>query len=195
MKVSLAIALLLFLSGCGRRKEVAEEAQPQSKKEELLNIILSFDQETFPGGVWEEYMKDKYQTFKAEFSELEKMGEKGYSLALDYDFREGKDSIGGIWFRVDGYDFKSAEYFGFWAKGEPKLGYSQVIGITFESKFGQRVTKYFGKLQDVWTRVEIPLREPEFEKLKEVVEINIFLDRRYATQRVGRIYLDNFYLR
>ncbi|MDP8233479.1 MAG: hypothetical protein P9M06_01560 [Candidatus Saelkia tenebricola] len=166
-----------------------------TETKEKIFLLQDFEQETFEGGVWEEFMEDRHTTFVGSKSSLVKYGEEGHSFALDYDFRSDNDLVGGIWLHVSGYDFSGYQYFGFWVKGEPAVGYSKIIGITFEDKKGKIVTVMNAKTGNDWYKVEIPLKSLKLENLSELVEINVFIDKRYIDQTGGRTYFDNFYLR
>jgi len=197
MRVIILITGIIFLS-CAKVKpsektqEIQETQETAGKK---IFILQDFEQDSFKGGVWEEFMHDRHVTFVGSRSNLVKFGEKGYSFALDYDFRTDNDLVGGIWLDVSEYDFSGYQYFGFWIKGEPAVGYAKIIGITFEDKKGRSVTKMSSKVSDNWQKIEIPLSSLGLQNLSELTEINVFIDKRYIDQTAGRTYFDNFYLR
>jgi len=186
------IICFFLISGCARKPASKPEVE---KKEPEPQVFLDFEQEQFNGGVWEENMKDGVSTFKMKRSQLAAHGEKGYSLALDYDFNLKKDSVGGIWLNVREIDFTKYLYFGFWVKGEVDLGFTNVIGITFEDEDGNRVTKMFAGVNSQWKKVEVPLSKLKGVDLSKLREINVVIERRFANLPAGRIYLDDFYLR
>jgi hypothetical protein len=183
----------LFLTNCAKEEKGTKAPVPE-RKEEVL-IIEDFEDGSLNGGKWEDQPKDGVVSILGELSSL--VGHEGSksSYYIDFDFREGQDRIGGLWLDVSPYDFSKYKYFGFWVKGEPNIGYTRVIGIGFENKKGERYTTMFGKVSDKWTRVEIPIDRIRIKDKKSISEINIVIDKRYATQKVGRIYLDDFYLR
>lgn len=182
---------IFLLWGCAKKPEPQEQKAIQQPP----HVFLDFEQEQFKGGVWEEDMKDSVATFEVKRSDLVRHGEKGYSLAVDYNFKLKKDSVGGVWIDVRGLDFTKYSYFGFWIKGEPDLGFTNVIGITFEDAGGNRVTKMFAGVRADWKKIEIPLGRLKGVDISNLVEINIIIERRFANVPAGRIYLDDFYLR
>lgn len=190
IKILLFIIVILF--SCA--KKPSQELAKEEKKQPDIVIIQDFDQDSFRDGIWEDNTKDGVITFTGGISNLEKYGDKGNSLCLDYDFRLSKDIVGGVWFDFSEYNFAGFNYFGFWVKGEPSLGFANIIGICFEDAKGARETKMFGEVQDSWQKVEIPLKEFKIN-LSELKEVNITMDKRFATPKIGRIYLDSFYLR
>jgi len=187
--VLIAGVILFFCAKAGFSEEITDTA---GKK---IFILQDFEQDGFKGGVWEEFMHDRHVTFVGSKSNLVKLGDKGHSFALDYDFRADNDLVGGIWLDVSGYDFSKYQYFGFWVKGEPSVGYAKIIGITFEDKNGKSVTKMSSKVSDNWQKIEIPLSSLGLDDLSALAEIDVFIDKRYIDQTAGRTYFDNFYLR
>jgi hypothetical protein len=181
------------LWGCAKKPE--SKPQEQKTVQQPPYVFLDFEHEQFNGGVWEENMEDGVTTFKIKRSHLVKHGDKGYSLAMDYNFKLKKDSVGGIWIDVRGLDFTKYSYFGFWVKGEPDLGFTNIIGITFEDAAGNRVTKMFAGVSSDWKKVEIPLKRLKGVDISNLPEINIVIERRFANVPAGRIYIDDFYLR
>lgn len=183
---------LLFLISCAKEERRVEPKAPEEGKQVL--IIEDFEDGSLNGGRWEDQPKDGVVSILGGISNLVGHGGRS-SYYIDFDFRGGRDRIGGLWLDVSPYDFSKYRYFGFWVKGEPSLGYTKVIGIGFENKRGERYTTMFGKVSDEWARVEIPIDRIRIKDKKSVSEINIVIDKRYVTQEVGRIYLDDFYLR
>ncbi|MCD6081243.1 MAG: hypothetical protein J7J54_07355 [Candidatus Omnitrophica bacterium] len=183
-----------LLWGCAQKPEPETQTKIQKKGEEPY-IFLSFEQEHFNGGVWEEDMNDGVTSFRIKRSHLVKHGDRGYSLSLDYNFKLKKDSVGGVWIDVSRLDFTNYLYFGFWVKGEPDLGFTNIIGITFEDTDGNRETKMFAGVGSEWKKVEIFLGKIKKVNISRLQEINIVIEKRFANVPVGRIYLDDFYLR
>ncbi len=193
MKIRIVVLItgIIFLS-CAKVRSSEETADTAGKK---IFLLQDFEQDSFKGGVWEEFMHDRHVTFVGSKSNLVKLGEEGHSFALDYDFRADNDLVGGIWLDVSEYDFSDYQYFGFWVKGEPSVGYAKIIGITFEDKNGKSATKMSSKISDNWQKIEILLSSLGLDNLSELAEINVFIDKRYIDQTAGRTYFDNFYLR
>ncbi len=188
------IVAFFLIVGCAKKPRPKSEAE-KKEKEYKPYIFLDFEQEQFNGGGWEENMEDGVSTFKIKRSHLVKHGEKGYSLAVDYDFTLKKDSLGGIWINVSGIDFTKYSYFGFWVKGEPDLGFTNVIGITFEDENHNRVTRMFAGVSSQWKKVEVYLKNLKGVDISKLQEINVVIEKRFANVPTGRIYLDDFYLR
>ncbi len=166
-----------------------------SESKNQIVIFQDFNGDKYRGGAWEEAPNDKQKSFKAGLQGRECLGEEGQAIALDYDFRSGSDIVGGLWLDVSEHDFSGHNLIGFWIKGESMLGFSKIVGITIEDNFGNRVTKVSSKVSGEWTKVEISLSSLKDKRLSNVVEINVFIDKRYTSIDVGRCYIDNFYFK
>jgi len=166
-----------------------------SKPKEQAFILQDFNADEYKGGAWEAVSDDKQVSFKAELQDRIRIGEEGQAIALDYDFRSGADLVGGLWLDVSEHDFSGYDLLGFWIKGESTLGFSKIVGITIEDKFGNRVTKMSSQISGEWGKVEMSLNSLKDKKFSNIVEINIFIDKRYTSIEAGRCYIDDFYLK
>ncbi|MDD5613579.1 MAG: hypothetical protein PHQ54_00720 [Candidatus Omnitrophica bacterium] len=191
MKNKFLLISVASLVACSARVSSENAQQP----ERAVFIFQDFSSSDFKGGIWEEFMNDTAVSFKGTITDKVKMGDKGNSFVIDYDFRTGTDLVGGLWLGVAEYDFSKYEYLGFWVKGEPDLGYSKIIGVTIEDKFGRGVTIMSSGVSDDWNNIEISLDVLKKGNLSDLFEINIFIDKRYTSIDIGRCYIDNFYLK
>ncbi len=166
-----------------------------SKPKDQSVILQDFDAGEYVGGAWEAVADDKQVSFKAELQDRVRVGKEGKAIALDYDFRSGSDLVGGLWLDVSKQDFNNYNLIGLWVKGEPTLGFSKIIGITIEDEFGNKTTKMSSQVSGEWVNIEISLDSLKDKKLANIVEINVFIDKRYTSVEVGRCYIDNFYLK
>ncbi|MDP8216271.1 MAG: carbohydrate binding domain-containing protein [Candidatus Kaelpia imicola] len=183
------VVISIMLYGC------TNTAGGFSKYREQIFILQDFNADEYKGGVWEAVSNDKQASFKAELQARVRVGERGRAVALDYDFRSGADLVGGLWLDVSDHDFSGYNLLGFWIKGEPTLGFSKIVGVTIEDKFGNRVTKMNSQVSSEWGRVEISLNSLKDKRLSNIVEINVFIDKRYTSIEAGRCYIDDFYLK
>ncbi len=190
MNKKLNFILLSFLLVSCTYQEQIEEAS----KEEPIFMLQDLEGESFRGDIWENSPDNKV-TFSGAKNSLVAANESGSSLAIDYNFSRGNDLVGGMWLDVAQYDLSNYKYFGFWIKGEESLGYSSIVGVTFEDNKAKAATKMIANVSTEWQKIEIPIEQLEGIDLSKVVEVNITIDKRFATKKAGRIYIDSIFLR
>lgn len=194
MKKSLNFFIFLFflMQACAKKESSqVRTPTPVEEKRLIYSIIENFNNRSFPGNVWEDYPQGRKQSFQIGFSSRVKKGEKGYSLYIDYDFLNTDDTVGGIWIDLKGIDFKEARILSFWVKGEPMVGFSRVITVSLENEKGERGNYTFGGINADWREIKIPLEVFGIKDKTSLSELNIVIEKQYATSKRGRIYIDD----
>jgi hypothetical protein len=184
--------LLFMFYGCSGDISVSENSLKPEKEEVILQ---DFDGDYYNGGVWAESGNEDQKSFKTELQSRIRVGDQGQAIALDYDFKAGAELLGGVWLDLSEYDFSSSDYIGFWIKGEETLGFSKIIGVTVEDSTGKSVTKMSSRVSAEWSKIEVSLSDFSEKERASIVEINIFIDKRYTGLELGRYYIDNLYLK
>jgi len=204
---SLAILGILFLFSCApleeyrveEEKPVAKEKVAVEKAGEIL-MIDDFDDGAKPNniggdlGSWDRDPADETQTCREYFTSEAKVGEKGYSMKIDYDVDSPSPAFNGYWTKLQGIDVTPYKNFVFYVKGDEKDGFTTQFKIELKNT-KKEVGKYYVKgITSDWQKIVVPLRNfagiTDFSNMTEFV---VVFEDRIATDRDGAIYIDNLH--
>ena len=190
-KVIMGTMVLLFLIGMG----IAEE----EKGKKLM--IADFNSGKKPSniggdfGAWEKDPRDFDETCMISFFSTDKVGEKGFSLRVDYDVDSPRPAWNGVWFKLNGADFRPYDTLNLWIKGDPVKGFTTVFKIELKNSQGEVGKKYITGIEPKWKKFSIPFSEfmgiTDFSSMEELVFV---FEDRIATKKTGAIYVDEIYV-
>ena len=203
----LATVGILFLFSCApleeyrvkEEKPVVKEKVAVEKPGEIL-MIDDFDDGAKPNniggdlGSWDRDPADDTQTCREYFTSETKVGEKGYSIKVDYDVDSPSPAYNGYWTKLQGIDITPYKDFVFYVKGDEKDGFTTQFKIELKNA-KKELGKYYVKgVTSDWQKVVVPLKNfvgiTDFSNMTEFV---IVFEDRIATDRDGAIYIDNLY--
>ncbi len=123
-------------------------------------------------------------------------GGRGCSLSLYYDVDSpNSPAYNGFWMRLERINLENWNYLSFYIRGDDKTGYTNEIVIEIKSIYGRLAIFNIQGITSEWKKVILPLKEiTQKEDFSEAYEFCIIFDERKVTQKVGRIYIDEFYL-
>jgi hypothetical protein len=147
-----------------------------------------------PFGAWSKDPNDFTQFCYDSFSPLEKRGNKGYSLRIDYDVDSPNPAFNGIWFKLGGVDLSNYKYLILWVKGDEKRGFTQHFKIELKNGRGEKGIYYLTGIDNRWKEFKIPLNKfmgiSSFDDMQEMVFV--FEDWR-VSKKEGTLYVDDIY--
>lgn len=193
----------LFMAGCASLEHHSEEQvsgeQIETSGEEMM--IANFNTGTKPNlldgdfGAWDKDPADTTQTCRAEFDPDVKVGERGYSMRLEYDVESSNPAYNGFWMKLNGADFSSYSKLSFWVKGDKKAGFTPRIKVELKNKAGD-VGKYvLSNITERWQKKTILFKE--FRGLTDLTRMDeyvVVFDDRTSNPKTGIIYIDNIYV-
>ena len=145
-------------------------------------------------GSWDKDPSDFTQACYDSFSPLQKRGEKGYSLRIDYDVDSPNPAFNGIWFKLGGVDLSNYKYLVLWVKGDEKRGFTEHFKIELKNGRGEKGVYYITGIENKWKGFKIPLNKfmgiSYFDDMQEM--IFVFEDWR-VTKKEGTLYVDDIY--
>lgn len=145
-------------------------------------------------GRWDKDPKDTTQTCIVSFSKKERVGDKGYSLRIDYDVDSPNPAYNGAWFKLNGIDITPYKFLNISIKGDKKKGFTEVMKVELKNEGGEDEVYYITGIEDKWKDFKIPLDDflgiTDFSKMSEFV---IVFEDVKATKKKGTIYIDNIY--
>lgn len=146
-----------------------------------------------PFGSWNIFYSDPNQHCKDELTSLEKTGDKGNSLKLDYDVDSPYSAYNGFFTNLMGIDISDYKYLIFSIKGDKEAGFTSKINIELKSKaqIGKMTVE---GITDEWKRIVIPLnRFSGIGSFKDMKELVIVFSDLNVTKKAGVIYIDGIY--
>ena len=157
-----------------------------NKKENFNNLGGAF-------GSWVVFYSDTHQHCRDEFSALERMGDSGYCLKLDYSVNSPFSAYNGFFTKLMGIDLSDYHYLIFYIKGDKNAGFTTRIDVELKNKL--EIGKIAVKgITDEWKKMILPLDKfigiKSFNNMKELVMV--FSDVN-ATKKEGVVYIDNIY--
>ena len=142
-------------------------------------------------GAWDKDPADFSQGCSDIFDPIEKVGDKGFSMKLDYDVDSPNPAYNGFWLKLNDLDASGYKNLSFDVKGDPEVGYTTVFKIELKNNKKEVGKFYVTEVDDSWQTITIPLRNfsgiMDFSGLAEFV---IVFEDRMATNKDGIIYID-----
>lgn len=161
-------------------------------------LIADFDSGNKPGnlggdfGAWDKDPADFSQGCTDIFDPIEKVGDKGFSMKLDYDVDSPNPAYNGFWVKLSDLNATQYKNLSFDIKGDPEKGYTTVFKLEIKNSKGETGRFYATGVDDTWQTITIPLRNfsgiVDFSTLKELV---VVFEDRMATNKEGILYVDN----
>jgi hypothetical protein len=188
LRVILSLILVLPLSAKWGRCEVLKIADfDDGHKPNLINGDY---------GAWDKDGNDPTQFCVESFDRKHAYGGRGCCLQLDYDVDSpNMPAYNGFWMRLEKLDLSKWKYLCFYVKGDPEIGFTEKFKVEIKNFKGQIATFLVNGVSSEWRKVVIPLdkmvKDADFS---EVYEFTIVFDEETVTQKIGRIYIDEFYL-
>lgn len=144
-------------------------------------------------GAWNKDPNDTTQGCTESFETVEKFGDKGMSLRLDYDVDSPAPAYNGMWMKLKELDLSKYKFLNFYIKGDTQKGFTKVVKL--ELKNGSEVGKnLFSGITNEWKPAKIALSE--FRGLKDLTkatELVIVFDDMNSKPKTGTIYVDNIF--
>jgi len=199
------IILFTFICSCAPIEDNIREERLSLRivdtGERDILLVDDFDEGTHKNylgggfGAWDYRPYDRTQGASVYYTRKEKLGEKGFSVAIKYDVDSPSIAFNGFWMKLNGIDVSSYSKLVFWIKPDPKKGCTKIFKIELKNKAGE-VGKYYVKGIKIgeWQQIIIPLSEFEgISSFNEMDEFIIVFENRIVTQKVGKLYLDMIY--
>ncbi len=162
-------------------------------------LVNSFDRkENFNNlggdfGCWNMFYSDPTQSCRDEFSDIEKMGDTGYSLKVIYDVDSQFSAYNGFFTKLMDIDISNYRYLIFYIKGDAAAGFSTRVKLELKNRLEIGRTTLEG-ITDQWKKMVIPLnRFAGIRELKEMKEFVIIFSDNTVTKKEGAVYLDDIY--
>lgn len=167
-------------------------------------MIADFDRGEKPNliggefGAWNKSKTDTTQFARESFNSKKDVvyGGKGCSLQLDYDVNSPADSAyNGFWMRLRKIDLTKYDEFIFYVKGDADFGYTKNIKVELKSMAGDIAKFNISGITDKWQKVVLPLYKIKQDgNFSEGYEFTIIFEDATATDKEGRIYIDQIYV-
>jgi hypothetical protein len=145
-------------------------------------------------GAWDKDPGDLTQSCRETFDMATKVGDKGFSMRLDYDVDSPNPAYNGFWMFLQNIDATPYNQIAFDVKGDKDKGFTQVFKV--ELKNPNEVGRYYATgVTDEWTTVKIPIRDFRgISDISDLTEFVIVFEDRIASNKEGILYLDNIRL-
>lgn len=144
-------------------------------------------------GSWNIFYSDPNQHCKDELTSLERTGDKGYGLKLDYDVDSPYSAYNGFFTNLMHIDISGYKYLVFSVKGERKTGFTNKINIELKNRAEIGKTTVEG-ITDEWKKIVVPLDKfAGIRNFKDMKELVIVFSDLNVTKKTGIIYMDDIY--
>lgn len=162
-------------------------------------LVCDFDSAEKPSenvynfGAWNKDPNDTTQGCVESFENVEKFGDNGMSLRLDYDVDSPAPAYNGFWIKVKDLDLSKYQYFNFYIKGDSEKGSTRVIKL--EIKNSNEVGRFlYSGVTNEWSLAKIALSD--FRGLRDwtdVTELVLVFDDMNSKPKMGTLYVDNVF--
>lgn len=163
--------------------------------EELM--IADFDKGEKPNnlqgdfGGWSKDPTDAKGICIESFDAVNKVGEKGFGMKLDYDVSSAKGTYNGFWMQLNNLDASKYTTLSFVVKGD-KSGYTTAAKIEIKNSKGQVGKTYITDIKEEWQQVDIPLKDMKgLTDTTSLTEFVVVFESNIASNKKGIIYIDN----
>lgn len=159
-----------------------------------FDIKENFNNLKGPLGSWNVFYSDPNQYCRDEFSESERVGDKGYSLKLAYDVDSPFSAYNGFFTYLMDIDLSDYKYLVFYVKGDKKAGFTESLNLELKNNKKQVGRMFIEGITDEWKKMVVPLEQftgiNDFKDMKEFV---IVFSDIGVTKKEGVVYLDDIY--
>lgn len=173
-----------------------ESARPMFGWPETL-VVADFDSGKKPNnaggnfGAWDKDPRDISQGCADAFDSVNRYGQKGFGIKLDYDVDSKNPAYNGFWMLLQALDASHYDSISFWVKGDEGAGYTSTFKIELKNSKNQVGTYYITGVTGSWQNMVIPLNKikgiTDFSGLTEFV---IVFEDKIASDKDGVIYVD-----
>lgn len=147
-----------------------------------------------PLGSWNVFYSDPNQYCRDEFTDLERVGDTGYSLKVSYDVDSQFSAYNGFFTYLMDIDISKYKYLVFYIKGDKQAGFTENVNLELKNDKKQVGRMMVSGITDEWKKMVVPLGQftgiNDFKDMKEFV---IVFNDIGVTKKVGVIYLDDIY--
>lgn len=180
-----------------------ETPQAEAPKVETLApveevLIANFDSGEKPNnmggnfGAWNKDPSDPTQWCKETFDNINRRGDAGFGMKLDYSVDSPNPAYNGFWMMLPNFDATKYDALNFWVKGDSKTGYTTVFKIELKNANKQVGRYYVSNVTDQWKEISIPLAEMRTLIDRSVLtEFVVVFEDRMASNKKGVIYIDD----
>jgi hypothetical protein len=161
-------------------------------------VVADFDSGEKPNniggdfGAWNKDPTDFSQGCTESFDSVNRHGDKGFAMKLDYSVESKNPAYNGFWMLLQNMDASKYDNISFWVKGDAKAGYTTVFKIELKNAAKQVGRYYVTNVTDQWQEIVVPLKDikgiTDFSNLTEFV---IVFEDRIASNKRGVIYIDD----
>jgi len=159
-----------------------------------FDIKENFNNLKGPLGSWNVFYSDPNQYCRDEFTDLERVGDKGYSLKLTYDVDSPFSAYNGFFTSLMDIDISGYKYLIFYIKGDKKAGFTENLNLELKNDKKQVGRMFIGGITDEWKKMVVPLGQftgiNDFKDMKEFV---IVFSDIGVTKKEGVVYIDDIY--
>lgn len=143
-------------------------------------------------GAWDKDPADFSQTCTDSFDPVNKFGQSGFGMKLDYDVDSPNPAYNGFWMKLNNLDVSAYKNLVFCVKGDEEAGFTTVFKVELKSANGE-VGKFYATGTDIeWKKMSIPLKQfAGISSFSELAEFVIVFEDRMATNKDGVIYIDD----
>ena len=143
-------------------------------------------------GAWNKDPSDPTQWCKEGFDNVNRRGDTGFTMKLDYSVDSPNPAYNGFWMTLPNLDASKYDAINLWVKGDPKAGYTTVFKIELKNANKQTGRYYVSNVSDQWQEISIPLSE--FKGLIDKTNLTEFVlvfEDRMASNKKGVLYIDD----
>ena len=146
-----------------------------------------------PFGSWNIFYSDPEQHCKDELTSVERIGDEGYGLKLDYDVDSHYSAYNGFFTNLMGIDVSDYKYLVFSVKGDKNSGFTNKINLELKNR-AQIGKAAIDGITDEWKRMVVPLNKfSGINSFKDMKELVIVFSDINVTKKEGVIYIDDIY--
>lgn len=140
-------------------------------------------------GAWDRDPADDSQSCSVNIIE-EYSVEREAVLEVDYDVDSPNPAYNGIWMKLNKIDFSSSDFLVLWVKGD-----TSTFKIEIKNK-KETGYYYLNNISSAWKEFVIPLSDfRNISDFSDLQELTIVFDDIHASQKEGKIYIDDISFR
>ncbi|MFH1593517.1 MAG: carbohydrate binding domain-containing protein [Candidatus Omnitrophota bacterium] len=143
-------------------------------------------------GAWDKDPQDRTQTCKETFDSVTRVGEKGFSMKLDYDVDSESPAYNGFWMFLMNFDASGYDNLSFFVKGDKDDGYTTVFKVELKNAQRQAGRYYVSNVTEEWQEIVVPLADISgMTDMSNLTEFVIVFEDRIASNKDGVIHIDD----
>ena len=174
---------------------------PRPAGQRIIDLVIAdFDQPGFvdnlgePFGAWDRDPRDLTQFCRIQLVDAPRIGERGYSLRVEYDVDSPNPAYNGLWMKLPSLPLGELQSLRLAIRGDAARGYTRRVKVELKDDRHSAVYVLDG-IGPCWVRMRIPLNAfRDVERLHAIKEFVLVFDDRTVTRRTGTLYLDDVVL-